>query len=138
MDPGLVKSAIEGMQFSAVEYVQADFVRTKLGKHMAEFHQRFDLLLTPTVGKSALPVGADLSDPTERSWIDWAAFSYPFNMTRQPVVSVPCGCTKSGLPVGLQIVGPLYSDALVLRAAAAFEGTSPATVWPDMESDRGH
>ena len=43
----------------------------------------------------------------ETDWIDWASFSYPFNLTRQPAVSVPCGFTRPGLPVGLQIVGPL-------------------------------
>lgn len=133
MDPALLESALEGTRFSAVDYVKADFARTQLGKHMAEFHRRFDLLLTPTVGKPALPVGTNLSDPAlERDWIDWAPFTYPFNMTRQPAASVPCGFTQAGLPVGLQIVGPLYSDALVLRAATALEKTNSATVWPTL------
>jgi aspartyl-tRNA(Asn)/glutamyl-tRNA(Gln) amidotransferase subunit A len=133
LDPGFVEAAREGMRFSAVDYVKADFVRTQLGKHMAEFHQRFDLLLTPTVGKPALPVGTNLSDPAhERDWIDWAPFTYPFNMTRQPATSVHCGVTQAGLPVGLQIVGPLYSEALVLRAATALEQTNLAMVWPEL------
>jgi aspartyl-tRNA(Asn)/glutamyl-tRNA(Gln) amidotransferase subunit A len=136
LDPGFLEAAREGMRFSAVDYVKADFVRTQLGKHMAEFHQRFDLLLTPTVGKPALPVGMNLSDPAvERDWIDWASFSYPFNMTRQPAATVPCGFSQAGLPVGLQIVGPLYSEALVLRAAAALEETNPTPVWPTLASD---
>jgi aspartyl-tRNA(Asn)/glutamyl-tRNA(Gln) amidotransferase subunit A len=136
LDPGFLDAAREGAQFSAVDYVKADFVRTQLGKHMAEFHQRFDLLLTPTVGKPALPVGMNLSDPAvERDWIDWASFSYPFNMTRQPAATVPCGFSQAGLPVGLQIVGPLYSEALVLRAAAALEETNPTPVWPTLASD---
>jgi aspartyl-tRNA(Asn)/glutamyl-tRNA(Gln) amidotransferase subunit A len=100
---------------------------------MAEFHQRFDLLLTPTVATPALPVGTNLSNPAlERDWIDWTPFTYPFNMTRQPAASVHCGLTQAGLPVGLQIVGPLYSEARVLRAAAALEATKAATVWPDL------
>ena len=49
----------------------------------------------------------------------------PFNMTRQPAASIPCGLTRAGLPIGLQIVGPLYADARVLRAARAFETTQP-------------
>jgi aspartyl-tRNA(Asn)/glutamyl-tRNA(Gln) amidotransferase subunit A len=74
----------------------------------------------------ALPVGQDLNDPaTERHWIDWSPFSYPFNMTRQPAASIPCGLTSAGLPIGLQIVGPLYADDRVLRAARAFETTRP-------------
>ena len=62
---------------------------------------------------------------TERHWIDWSPFSYPFNMTRQPAASIPCGLTGTGLPIGLQIVGPLYADARVLRAARAIETTQP-------------
>jgi aspartyl-tRNA(Asn)/glutamyl-tRNA(Gln) amidotransferase subunit A len=133
LDPGFVETAREGARLSAVDYVKADFARTQLGKHMAEFHQRFDLLLTPTVSKPALPVGADLSDPVlERDWIDWTPFTYPFNMTRQPAASVHCGLTQAGLPVGLQIVGPLYSEVIVLRAATALESTNAATVWPEL------
>ena len=58
-------------------------------------------------------------------WIDWSPFSYPFNMTRQPAASIPCGLTRDGLPIGLHIVGPLYAEDRVLRAARAFEQTQP-------------
>ena len=125
-DPGLVIVAAEGAQTRAVDYVAADMVRTELGQRMAAFHQRYDLLLTPMMPVPALPVGQDLNDPaTERSWIDWSPFSYPFNMTRQPAATVPCGLTRAGLPIGLQIVGPLYAEDRVLRAARAFEATQP-------------
>ncbi|MGQ0656166.1 MAG: amidase family protein, partial [Betaproteobacteria bacterium] len=49
----------------------------------------------------------------------------PFNLTQQPAACVPCGFTKKGLPVALQIVGPRYNDALVLRAARAYESAHP-------------
>ncbi len=101
-------------------------VRTEIGKRMGAFHQRYDLLLTPMMPVPALPVGQDLNDPsTERNWVDWSPFSYPFNMTRQPAATVPCGLTRGGLPIGLQIVGPLYAEDRVLRAARAFEQTQP-------------
>jgi len=126
VDPGLVATADEGKRISAVDYLGADLVRTALGQQMAAFHQKYDLLLTPMMPIPALPVGQDLNDPaTERHWIDWSPFSYPFNMTRQPAASIPCGLTRTGLPIGLQIVGPLYADARVLRAARAFETTQP-------------
>ncbi len=126
VDPGLVATAAEGERIGAVDYLRADLVRTALGQQMAAFHQKYDLLLTPTMPIPALPVGQDLNDPTtERHWIDWSPFSYPFNMTRQPAASIPCGLTRSGLPIGLQIVGPLYADDRVLRAARAFEATQP-------------
>ena len=125
-DPGLVATAAAGEKFSAADWVEADLVRDALGRRMMEFHQRYDLLLTPTMPIPALPAGQDLNDPAhERHWIDWSPFSYPFNMTRQPAASIPCGLTAAGLPIGLQIVGPLYGDDRVLRAARAFETTQP-------------
>jgi len=125
-DPGLVAVAAEGERIRAVDYVAADMARTALGATMAAFHQRYDLLLTPMMPVAALPVGQDLNDPTtERSWVDWSPFSYPFNMTRQPAASIPCGLTAAGLPIGLQIVGPLYAEDRVLCAARAFETTQP-------------
>ncbi|MFM9709888.1 amidase family protein, partial [Streptomyces galilaeus] len=58
-------------------------------------------------------------------WTSWAPYSYPFNLTQQPAASVPCGLTPAGLPIGLQIVGAIGADALVLRAAHAFEAACP-------------
>jgi aspartyl-tRNA(Asn)/glutamyl-tRNA(Gln) amidotransferase subunit A len=126
IDPGLAAMAAEGERVTAVGYLGADLVRTSLGREMAAFHQKYDLLLTPMMPVPALPVGQDLNDPaTERLWIDWSPFSYPFNLTRQPAASIPCGLTRAGLPIGLQIIGPLYADDRVLRAARAFETTQP-------------
>ena len=126
IDPGLEASAQQGARLSAVDYVTADMARSMLSLEMAKFHRRFDLLLTPSVAVPALPAGALLSDPaTQREWIEWAPFSYPFNLTRQPAASVPCGLTRAGLPIGLQIVGRRHDDALVLRAARAFERAYP-------------
>jgi aspartyl-tRNA(Asn)/glutamyl-tRNA(Gln) amidotransferase subunit A len=126
LDPGLAAIAAEGEGIRAVDYLAADFARTALGREMGAFHQKYDLLLTPMMPIPALPVGQDLHDPArETAWIDWSPFSYPFNLTRQPAASIPCGLTASGLPIGLQIVGPLYADARVLRAARAFETTQP-------------
>ncbi|MFZ3235914.1 MAG: amidase [Stellaceae bacterium] len=126
VDPGLLETAAAGERISAADWVAADLVRNALGRTMNAFHRRYDLLLTPTMPVPALPAGQDLNDPAhERHWIDWSPFSYPFNMTRQPAASIPCGLTGAGLPIGLQIVGPLYSDDRVLRAARAFEATQP-------------
>lgn len=125
-DPGLVAVAAAGERIAAADYVAADLARAALVRRMAEFHQRYDLLLTPMMPVPALPVGRDLNDPAaESEWIDWSPFSYPFNMTRQPACSIPCGLTGAGLPIGLQIVGPLYAEDRVLRAARAFETTQP-------------
>jgi aspartyl-tRNA(Asn)/glutamyl-tRNA(Gln) amidotransferase subunit A len=53
--------------------------------------------------------------------MSWTPFTYPFNLTQQPAISVPCGSTAAGLPIGLQIVGPRHADALVLAAAKAYQ-----------------
>jgi aspartyl-tRNA(Asn)/glutamyl-tRNA(Gln) amidotransferase subunit A len=58
-------------------------------------------------------------------WLPWAEFSYPFNMSWNPAISVPCGWTADGRPVGMQIVGRRWDDAGVLRAASAFEAVAP-------------
>jgi aspartyl-tRNA(Asn)/glutamyl-tRNA(Gln) amidotransferase subunit A len=60
-----------------------------------------------------------------RSWFDWSPFHFPFNFTQQPAASVPCGFTRAGLPVALQIVGPRYREDIVLQAARAFETARP-------------
>jgi aspartyl-tRNA(Asn)/glutamyl-tRNA(Gln) amidotransferase subunit A len=126
IDPDLEDAAQRGARLSAVDYVTADVVRGTLSLAMAEFHRRYDLLLTPSVPVPALEAGALLVDPaTQKEWVEWAPFSYPFNLTRQPAISVPCGLTKAGLPIGLQIVGRMYDDATVLRAARAFERARP-------------
>jgi aspartyl-tRNA(Asn)/glutamyl-tRNA(Gln) amidotransferase subunit A len=60
-----------------------------------------------------------------KAMLGWTPFSYPFNLTQQPACTIPCGLTKSGLPIGLQLVGPMFGDALVLRAARAYESVRP-------------
>jgi len=100
--------------------------RGALGSHMRQFMTRFDLLVTPTVAIPAFearPPGQASMDPF--SLLGWTPYSFPFNLTQQPAITVPCGLTKSGLPIGLQLVGPMFGDALVLRAARAFESVCP-------------
>ena len=93
---------------------------------MRQFMQRYDFLLTPSVAVpafDALPAGHGTHDPA--TMLDWTPFSYPFNLTQQPACSIPCGLTSDGLPIGLQIVGPMFGDALVLRTARAYESACP-------------
>jgi aspartyl-tRNA(Asn)/glutamyl-tRNA(Gln) amidotransferase subunit A len=96
---------------------------------MQAFFDNYDLLLTPSLPIAAFSADQQVADlKTQRSWIDWTPFTYPFNLTRQPAASMPCGFTSGGLPVGLQIIGPLNSDALVLRCARAYERLHPIVV----------
>jgi aspartyl-tRNA(Asn)/glutamyl-tRNA(Gln) amidotransferase subunit A len=132
LDSGLKKIATEGAAIPVENYIKASIVeRSALTRNMKAFHETYDLLLTPMLPIPAFPAGRAAPDEGERGqWIDWTPFSYPFNLTRQPACSVPCGFTPAGLPVGLQIVGPMYEEALVLRAARAFESARPFAI-PD-------
>jgi aspartyl-tRNA(Asn)/glutamyl-tRNA(Gln) amidotransferase subunit A len=125
-DPGLREIIEEGVTYSAQDYLTAMALRMAMGARMGRFHESYDLLLTPTMPIVAFEAG--LESPPELSgkrWTSWAGFSYPFNMTQQPAASVPCGFSESGLPIGLQVVGPRHSDDRVLRACRAFELASP-------------
>ena len=130
MDPGLVSIAKQGAQLTAVQIGQAIAARAAYWDGMWRAFEQFDLLLTPTI--SVPPFELGIVGPTEvagRSVVHlgWT-LAYPFNFTGQPAVTVPCGVTASGLPVGLQIVGRRHADGAVLRAAAAFESARP---WAD-------
>jgi hypothetical protein len=75
--------------------------------------------------------------PIGEHFDDWCHFCYPSNLTGQPAMSVPMGTAEHGLPVGLQIIGPRFGDAAVLRAAAAWERIAPWPAPPDPASADG-
>jgi aspartyl-tRNA(Asn)/glutamyl-tRNA(Gln) amidotransferase subunit A len=129
VDPGLLEVAAQGEKITAAELIDAQMKRAALGVQMNLFHRDFDLLVTPTLAVSAFDVGQE--SPEKGRWTDWTPFTYPFNLTGQPAASIPCGFTKAGLPVGLHIVGPCFADAMVLRAALAFESVRPIKL-PDL------
>jgi aspartyl-tRNA(Asn)/glutamyl-tRNA(Gln) amidotransferase subunit A len=127
VDPGLRRIIDRASGISTADYVEATAVRVDLGVRMGRFHQLYDLLLTPSLPITAFPKSRDVPQGWHSAdWTSWTPYTYPFNMTQQPAASVPCGFTSTGLPVGLQIVGPRHADALVLRAARAYER---ATDW---------
>ena len=126
IDPGLRIVAERGEAISMETYQKAIMARSHLTSLMREFHQTYDLLLTPTMSLPAFPLGSDTPIGADgSSWDDWSPFTYPFNLTGQPAATVPCGFTSGGLPAGLQIVGRHYDEASVLRAAYAFEVANP-------------
>ncbi len=131
MDPGLVACIMVGEHETVARY-QA--MRERKMAYVAAIHRWFqdwDLLLTPAVSVAAFPAEKLMPDHWTQhpwDWVQWAEFSYPFNMSWNPAASVPCGFTAAGLPVGLQIVGKRFDDLGVLQAAAAFEQAQP---WAD-------
>jgi aspartyl-tRNA(Asn)/glutamyl-tRNA(Gln) amidotransferase subunit A len=126
IDAGLREMAAQGENVSAHDILDAQMKRGALGTHMNLFHRDYDLLVTPTLSIPAFDAGKEVADKMLQSrWTDWTPFTFPFNLTQQPAASIPCGLTAAGLPVGLHLVGPKYADALVLRAARAFETARP-------------
>ena len=125
-DPDFAAEAALGAQLSSLDVQRLHLRRGELGSQMRQFMERFDLLVTPTVAVPAFearPAGHTPLDP--ESMLGWTPFSYPFNLTQQPACTIPCGLTTGGLPIGLQFVGPMFADALVLRAARAYEQRHP-------------
>jgi aspartyl-tRNA(Asn)/glutamyl-tRNA(Gln) amidotransferase subunit A len=126
VDPGLRKVWEKGLTYSASDYLDANAQRAALGIRMGEFHTAYDVLITPTMPISPFEAGHDVPPGSGlESWPEWTPFTYPFNMTQQPAISVPVGWTSKGLPVGLQVVGPRHSDDLVLAVAKLVEEVRP-------------
>src|SRR5690554_2322854 len=126
LDPALLEVALQGQRMTAMDFLDASQVRADLGLRMGAFHEKYDLLVTPTIPILAFEVGLEVPAGSGMTrWAEWTPFTYPFNLTQQPGLSVPCGLTAAGLPIGLQFVGPRHSDALVLRAGAAYEEVAP-------------
>lgn len=125
-DPDFAAQAALGEKVDANALFVLNQRRGLLGSHMRQFMQDWDLLITPSVAVPAFdakPAGHRTMDA--QAMLGWTPFSYPFNLTQQPAITVPCGLTKDGLPIGLQIVGRMFDDASVLRAARAFESVVP-------------
>jgi len=126
-DPGRRPVIERGWSLTEAEHERAQDERRAYRARMEAFFDDVDLLLTPTLPVTAFAAGRD--QPGEvagraTEYLSWTAFTYPFNVSGQPAASVPCGMLD-GLPVGLQIVGRRGADALVLRAARAFEQLQP-------------
>jgi amidase len=132
MQAGLVWNIEQGLQLDVQTIARGERLRTALWHRVREFMAERDLLILPTTPVPPFP--ADQPYPTEingkplETYIQWAYLTYAITLTGLPAISVPCGVTRSGLPVGLQIVGRRRQEAAVLRAAAAFEAAAP---WAD-------
>lgn len=121
-DPDFAAEARLGAQLSSLDVQRLALRRGELGSYMRQWMQDWDLLVTPSVSVTAFDARPAGTGPfNAESMLGWTPFSYPFNLTQQPAISVPCGVSAGGLPIGLQFVGPMFADHRVLRAARAYE-----------------
>jgi aspartyl-tRNA(Asn)/glutamyl-tRNA(Gln) amidotransferase subunit A len=126
LEPALQEIIREGERHSALAYLGANATKAALGTTMGAFHEHYDLLLTPTVPITPFVSGEEVPIGWHAMrWTSWTPFTYPFNMTQQPAASVPCGWSATGLPIGLQVIGPRHADDRVLAACAAYEQAQP-------------
>jgi Asp-tRNA(Asn)/Glu-tRNA(Gln) amidotransferase A subunit family amidase len=131
-----------GERMTAAEYLDVQQLRAEYTGEWAAFFERYDLLLTPAMQLTALPVGILAPEtidgvPVDPFFDDWVTFCLPANLTGQPAACVPIGLGDAGLPVGLQILGRRFEDATVLGAGAAVERALPwADAWPPVSVGR--
>jgi aspartyl-tRNA(Asn)/glutamyl-tRNA(Gln) amidotransferase subunit A len=125
LDPGLLAVAEANRGVPASDMVEAEALRIAAAHAMARLHRRYDLVLCPAVPQGPLPADAPIGDPVQALWSQWAPWTFLFNLTRQPAISVPMGFSAAGLPRAVQLAAALYRDDLVLRAARALEVAQP-------------
>jgi Asp-tRNA(Asn)/Glu-tRNA(Gln) amidotransferase A subunit family amidase len=131
MSPGIAEIVEAGRDITGGQYVDALHEKGRYTRVWAEFFEQYDVLVTPALQVTAFPVG--LLTPAEIEgqavdpfFDDWCSICLPANLTGMPATVVPAGFGTGGLPVGLQVMGPRWADALTLRVATAFEH---ATTW---------
>ena len=132
MDPSIRGFIAEGETYSLVQYRRAQFGRTRLFRAVQALFGRFDVIVTPTLPRDALPADFKPGDPVMVDGADlrttrlgWAPYVYPFNLTGHPAVTVPSGWNEAGLPLGIQLVGRWWSDTDLFRIASMLETDAP-------------
>ena len=125
MDPGLVRCATLARDYSPGDLLRAMDERRRLNGTLAALLEEWDVLVMPTMPLTAfaaedeVPPGGEAGAPLP--WVTWTPYTYPFNLSGQPAVSIPCGFDEDGLPVGLQAVAKWGADRLAMAVARRFE-----------------
>lgn len=132
MSPTLVRQMAGGGQHTAEMLARAALQRTAIYRKVQGWFDRYDIILTPTLSRTALPIDERLFEPIEIEGkvVDsirkaWYPYTHPFNLTGNPAVTLPAGLHSDGLPMAAQLVARRGADAMLLRAAAIFERAHP-------------
>ncbi|WP_209125269.1 amidase [Alkalihalobacillus sp. BA299] len=128
LEPKVQEIILEGKKLSAVDFYKANLAREVVWHKLLEIHKNYDLLISPTTAVPAFSIDqgppSSINGKEINSLIGWF-LTYPFNLTGNPAASVPCGFSKDGLPIGLQIIGRHLEDDVVLRACRNLEQALP-------------
>jgi aspartyl-tRNA(Asn)/glutamyl-tRNA(Gln) amidotransferase subunit A len=114
-------------------YLKAQKVRALLRQDFARAFEQCDAILTPTSPTPAFKFGEKVDDPLAMYLND--IYTVTANLAGIPGISVPCGLSSEGLPIGMQLLGPYWSEAVILRAAHAYETLRPFTARPQINAD---
>jgi amidase len=132
LQEGLVENTEQGLALTSRDVARGELLRTVQWQRVREFLATRDLLITPTSATPPFPIGephpVEINGRPVGRMLQRSYLTYAFSVLGLPAISIPCGFTRAGLPVGLQIVGRRRGEAAVLRAAAAFEAARP---WAD-------
>lgn len=130
LDDGIMAIAEREARMSAVDFLGAEAMRIEAAHAMARFHQRFDAVITPCTPTAAFAADQPTLHAHLALWRDWAPWTFAFNLTRQPAISVPVGLDAEGMPRAVQVAAALYRDDVALRVARAVEVAVQAPAAP--------
>lgn len=127
LKPDVIWNIEHGMKLTSADIGRAETARGALYHRAAEFFRTYDLLLCPAACVAPFDVGTrwikELNGVAFDNYVEWIRITYAITLTSCPAISIPCGFTRDGRPVGLQMVGRPRGEAELLAAAAAFEET---------------
>lgn len=124
IEPALLRKVERGLKHSALTYVEMLHTRSALFRDIQAVFENVDLLVTPTLAAAGMPADGDFAEVfidgvnAGHSRLGWHPYTWPFNLTGHPALSIPCGWTRNDLPVGLQMIGRWYADDLLIDVAA--------------------
>jgi aspartyl-tRNA(Asn)/glutamyl-tRNA(Gln) amidotransferase subunit A len=122
IEQGLLHNAREGASVTLAQFQEAVAQRERFGSAVNLFFGAYDFIVTPSTTTLPFPVGRPNPSADDHSQVlAWASFLYPFNLSQNPALSLPAGLSRTGLPVGIQIVGDRYADREVLQLAQRLE-----------------
>jgi len=133
MDPVLLAFIERGSNYTLSDYRSAQYTRTILFRAIQKLFERYDVLVSPTLTRTALSVDFDVAndevmvdgEPNGITRQGMSPYAYPFNLTGHPSLALPSGFATDGLPTSVQLTGPWYSDLDMFRLGAVIEADRP-------------